>query len=73
MQPVRDRPLASDSIPTLSNALSRMLRVSTVTLGFSTTVTSAMFSRRRACGISHGRGFGSGRRRVFYASKGSHH
>lgn len=56
LRPVRDSLLSSDKIPTLSNALSRVLRVTTGRSETPTTESSAMFARGRGRGDTRGRG-----------------
>ncbi|KAG6385467.1 hypothetical protein SASPL_154302 [Salvia splendens] len=65
LQPLRDSLMASDDIPTLSNALSRVLRVSTGRTESTSFDNSAMSARGRGsyggCGRGQGRGRGPGR------------
>ena len=61
LQPLRDSLMASDTIPTLSNALSRVLRVSTGRTESTSFESSAMSARGQ--GLYGGRGRGQGRGR----------
>lgn len=63
LQPLRDSLMASDTIPTLSNALSRVLRVSTGRTESTSFASSAMSARGRGSYGGRGRGQGRGRGR----------
>ncbi|KAG6431871.1 hypothetical protein SASPL_103441 [Salvia splendens] len=68
LQPLRDSLMASDDIPTLSNALSRVLRVSTGRTESTSFDNSAMSARGRGSygGLGRGQGRGRGRGRGFH-------